>query len=149
MSDRIGAIASCSGLCLAMLLLSCGGSHSTVELTKPPEHAVLPLGTVEAPHVNDTLRGPWPMAGWALAESGVKSVDVYVDRNYVGSATLGGDRPDVRQAFSSFTDAGQAGWSYTLDSQKLPAGRHELVVQVRSAAGSTRDIGIVPVTVAK
>ena len=59
---------------------------------------VLPFGVMDAPRNGEGLRGTVPLVGWVLAESGIKQVIVYVDRNYAAFATLGRNRPDVARA---------------------------------------------------
>jgi hypothetical protein len=44
-----------------------------------------------------------------LAESGIKQVIVYVDRNYAATATLGRNRPDVARAYPAFSNRTDAG----------------------------------------
>ena len=109
----------------------------------------LPFGVIDRPHNGEGLRGTVNLAGWVLAESGIKQVMVYVDRNYAATATLGGSRPDVARAFAAFVHEPNAGWAANLDTSAYPAGAHELVVQATANNGATRDLGAIVVTFGK
>jgi hypothetical protein len=79
----------------------------------------------------------------------VEKVAIYVDRNFVTEATLGGPRPDVAKIFPGHPDSNAAGWSATLDTGQVTEGPHELTVQARSKAGATRDLGTINIVVAR
>src|SRR5215472_7787256 len=49
----------------------------------------LPFGVMDVPRNGEGLRGTVQLVGWALAESGIKQVIVYVDRHYAATAKLG------------------------------------------------------------
>lgn len=110
-------------------------------------YGMLPFGAVDNPHPGEALRGRYTLRGWALSESAVESVTVYVDRTLAGFATLGISRPDVQKVFPAFPDAANAGWQLDFDVTGIKAGAHELEIQARSKQGSTRDLGDVAVTV--
>lgn len=42
-----------------------------------------------------------------------------------------------------------SGWTATVDTAKLPEGKHEFVFQIRSAEGATKDLGPIEFTVAR
>lgn len=145
-------IGSCGLACLsvvaALISLSCGGPQSTAA-EQSTATSKLPFGYVESPHPGETVRGQWPVQGWALSESGVKTVDIFVDRAYVGTAQVGVSRPDVEKAYPNIKNAGVAGWTYTLDVSAVSPGAHELIVQARSNESRTRDLGTIPLTVSR
>lgn len=131
----------------ALVLASCGDTHpSTVE---SKVGGTLPFGYVESPRPGDVVRGQWPVQGWALADGGIAAVDVFVDRNYVGTAKLGIARPDVQKAYPNAKDSANAGWAFTLNGEVLNPGNHELVVQARSTENRTRDIGAIQIAVTR
>jgi hypothetical protein len=109
----------------------------------------LPFGVMDEPRSGEALRGTVELRGWALSEGGMKQVIVYVDRNYAATATLGISRPDVAQAYPAFSHGADAGWTASLDTSKLRAGTHEVVVQGTANNGATRDFGDVNVILAK
>jgi hypothetical protein len=90
------------------------------------------------------------MNGWAVHESGITKVCVYVDRRRVScTENVNGARPDVRAAWPAFAGSDKSGWQIQLDSAGLAPGEHVLVVQAVSKGGSVQDIGTLNVTVAK
>ena len=107
----------------------------------------LPFGAVDSPSLGAALRGRSTLRGWALSESKVESVAVYMDRTLAGFATLGVSRPDVQKAFPAFPDAAEAGWQLDFDVTGMKAGPHEVEIQARSKQGATRDLGALAVTV--
>jgi GH25 family lysozyme M1 (1,4-beta-N-acetylmuramidase) len=68
------------------------------------------------------------VVGWALNPSGVKEVDVLVDNNKVGTATLGDTRADVAEAYPQYLNS-TSGYHYTLNLSALCGGSHTLTVQ--------------------
>lgn len=132
-------------LWLAVLLLltaSCGS-------TSP--HAKLPNGTVDVPPLGRPagVKGMASFMGWATGENGISAVDIYVDRVYIVSAQLGLVRPDVAATFPNETDSRTSGWQASVDSSKIAAGPHELVVQATAKNGAKRDIGAYQIVVVK
>jgi hypothetical protein len=121
-------------------LAGCGNTDSK---------AKLPLGYLDAPKPEETIRGRYQVAGWALAESGIKDVSIYLDRGFIAQAAIGQNRPDLqRPPFSAFPNAGSSGFVYQWDTRAVTPGSHELLVQARTNDGATRDLGIASVTVA-
>ena len=92
----------------------------------------LPFGVMDEPRSGETLHGAAQVRGWALSESGIAQVRIYVDRNYVASATLGADRPDVVKAFPAFASHPDAGWAAVIDTS--PANSTDWLKSASSAA---------------
>lgn len=109
----------------------------------------LPFGVMDEPRSGEALRGTVQLRGWALSESGMAQILVYVDRNFAVAATLGGSRPDVAKAYPAFANRPDSGWVAILDTSKFPAGAHEVVVQGTGNNGATRDLGDINVTIVK
>jgi N-acetylmuramoyl-L-alanine amidase len=82
------------------------------------------------------------MGGWAIHESGIRSVEVYVDRRYLLSGNTGLNRPDVAQAFPAFKKEMISGWNALLDTTQVPPGPHELVARARAKDGAARDFSV-------
>ncbi len=103
------------------------------------------LGSLDVPKRGGTLQGATAIVGgWALAEDGVQRVAIYVDKQFVTFATLGGDRPDIAKAFPSFKDGAKSGWNVVLDLNPMLEGDHEMVVQIKSKGGSVHDLPATP-----
>ena len=93
MPDAISKHACFAGALLlcAVVCIGCGGRPAETGASA----SRLPFGVVDLPHSGETLRGTTRLGGWALSEDSIERVALYVDRNYVVAATLGGARPDV------------------------------------------------------
>ena len=102
------------------------------------------LGSVDIPRPGSTLRATITSGGWALAESGVERVAIYIDKQFLVYATLDGSRPDIAKAFPAFPNAAHAGWGAVIDLSQMTAGNHELTVQVKTKAGNIHDFPPVP-----
>jgi hypothetical protein len=126
-NSRFRAIA----LVLICFLLSCSDSKRT---------ATLPFGGVNSPGGGQKLQGAVEVIGWALADDGIDSVSLYVDRAFYAKASIGLPRADVAAAYPKATRGADSGWSATLDTAKFSSGWHELTVQAVSKAGTTRDL---------
>jgi hypothetical protein len=109
----------------------------------------LPFGGVNAPVSGQRITGKLDVSGWALSETGIESVSIYVDRSFVSSCSTGLPRPDVAKVYPSFGGSDVAGWAIELDSTKLSPNWHELTVQAKSKGGLTRDLASIPILVAR
>jgi N-acetylmuramoyl-L-alanine amidase len=101
------------------------------------------VGFLDAPKTGEKVRGSARFVGWAADESGIKEVAIYIDRQFVGTATLGLSRPDLLKAYSSFPDVGSAGFEFMWDSSTVPPGMHRVTAQARANNGATYDVGTV------
>ena len=129
-------------VCSALPVASCG-SPQEKKLGK------LPFGVMDGPRAGATFRGVALLSGWALSESGIQRVSVYIDRIYVMPAQIGGGRRDVAKAFPDIAVDERSGWSASLDSAALTPGVDEIVVQATANDGATRDLASINVNVAQ
>ncbi|MDP4088149.1 MAG: Ig-like domain-containing protein [Bacillota bacterium] len=67
--------------------------------------------------------------GWALNNTGIKAVNVYVDKVLNGTAAIGQSRPDVAKVFPQYPNGDTSGFSYTLDVNKIPPGIRSITVE--------------------
>jgi len=84
-----------------------------------------PFGFFETPIDGTTTAGSVPLTGWALDDTGVKSVKIYRQEGdallYVGDAvSVEGARPDVAAAYPGYPNKTKAGWGYMLLTNLLP-----------------------------
>ncbi|WP_238902752.1 Ig-like domain-containing protein [Clostridium sp. YIM B02506] len=94
---------------------------------------------IDDPISNNTINGNIKVRGWALNSSGIKEVKIYVNNSYVGSAALGKSRPDVKNAFPSYTDGDRSGYEYTIDTSSMAVGSKTIKVQAIGNDGSTQE----------
>jgi hypothetical protein len=76
-----------------------------------------------------------PVAGWALDDNGVQSVDILVDGSIVGRAVYGMSWQGVAARYPNFPDSALPGFGYLLDTSHYLNGLHTVQPQVRSRAG--------------
>jgi hypothetical protein len=100
------------------------------------DQAILPFGSLDSPPNGAVLSKVASVAGWALAEDGVQSVSVYLDRRYIQAATLGIARQDVKTAFPQFPEAANSGWQSSLNLSGIASGPHLIQVAIRTKAGA-------------
>jgi hypothetical protein len=110
-------------------------------LVAAPAAAQVPFGffdgIVGSPQ-NNGVSGVVPLAGWALDDSGVQRVEIYVDGRLSGQATLGFFRPGVAAGFPGFPDSDSAGWGFQLDTTHFLNGLHSVNPLVVSESGERR-----------
>jgi hypothetical protein len=92
-----------------------------------------PSVVVESPTAGSVVSGGITVNGWALdntapAGAAIRTVNVLVDNNLVGTATYGVSRPDVCVNLSPEPGCLYAGFSYPLDTSGLSVGPHTLTV---------------------
>ncbi|MCU0286291.1 MAG: Ig-like domain-containing protein [Acidobacteria bacterium] len=87
-----------------------------------------PFGSFEMPRYNTTVSGSIPISGWALDDTGIDRVQIYVEdirdapgqKLYIGDAVfVQGARPDVEAAYSHYPMNHKAGWGYMLLTNAL------------------------------
>jgi hypothetical protein len=131
-----------------VMLLLFSGMVSCKRYSREKSNLEPILGVVDLPAKGATVHGAAPIGGWAVADSGVQRVVLYVDKQFIAFAALGGDRPDIAKAFPVFSDAAKSGWSTVIDFSQMIEGDHELVMQVKTKAGNVHDFPPVPFKVA-
>lgn len=88
------------------------------------------------PILEGLLSGVVHFTGWALDWEGVADVRIFVDGEDFGSADRGLPRPGVSAQFPGYPDSAAPGWSFNLDSTRLPDGPHNLQVIVRDQSAA-------------
>ncbi|MCK5146593.1 T9SS type A sorting domain-containing protein [bacterium] len=104
----------------------------TVEL-QVHDQSSPPFGTFDIPMSGSTFSGSIPVAGWALDDIEVETVQIFkedaggANREYIGDALLiEGSRPDVAQAYPDYPRNYKAGWGYMLLTNFMPNGTYNL-----------------------
>jgi ADP-heptose:LPS heptosyltransferase/GT2 family glycosyltransferase len=75
------------------------------------------------------------ISGWALAETPVVAIAVFVDDELMGAAKYGLNRRDVAKAFPDRADALHAGYIYYCPSSSFRDGAHAVRVEAQAADG--------------
>ena len=97
-------------------------------LDLPAEGAMVPAGK------------PLQVAGWALDDSTVKEVRVYLDNRFKAKTSTNLERPDLAKPYPSYLHGtNMHGWNVEIDVPN-GAGPHTILVQVVDDGGATRDV---------
>ncbi len=104
-----------------------------------------PLAVVEQPLANSEVSGRVNVSGWAMDDTAVTNVDVYVDGVLAGNATYGGSRSDVGKDFPHAPVA--IGYGFLLDTSQYGNGAHTIEVRVLESSGNLAVLPHVPVSV--
>jgi len=136
---------SLPGIAIALLLLgvSCSGPGSSGGQKEKSSLEPI-LGALDVPAPGATMKGAMTVAGWAVAESGVQRVALYIDQRFAGFASVGGNRPDIAKAYATFPDAATSAWGAVVDLSPFTPGDHQIVMQVKTKAGNVHDFPAVP-----
>jgi hypothetical protein len=131
-------------LALALALtMACGGADL------PDAENELPIGFLDSPANGAVVPRQFRFAGWALDDSRVVRVDVYVDGRFRASAAPTVARPDVLKAFPKYAKSTPViGWEVTVDLGDAPGGR-AVLAQAVDDKGATRDIGSANISMAR
>ena len=111
----------------------------------PDPNNQLPFGVIDSPQSDKVVGREVEVSGWALDDTGVSEVRIYVDARYKMSAKLKIKRPDVTKVYPQYpVPDDMHGWWEVVDLGET-AGTHQILAQAIDANGSTRDIGSVTV----
>ena len=139
-----------AGLVIAVLTAGALGAGCR-QVSPPPDPAnELPFGVVDTPRNGELVGRTVDVAGWAMDDSAIAVVHVYVDAKYQTSAPLTLPRPDVSKANQTYVRADSKtpdvhGWQAWVDLGENP-GPHTIRAQAVDDRGATRDLGAVTVT---
>ncbi len=86
-----------------------------------------PLGDFVTPAEGAEVSSSVPVTGWAVDDSGVAGVKIYVENGgglqYIGDAVfVAGARDDIEAIYPNYPASYQAGWGYMLLTHFLPRG---------------------------
>jgi ADP-heptose:LPS heptosyltransferase/GT2 family glycosyltransferase len=97
------------------------------------------LLNIDAPEIVDgkaqrLIEGTFGINGWAIAKTGIASVEFELDGQKVGQAYYGVRREDVAKAFPAYgwENALLSGFAFSLPHRLLTEGRHQITVRVKT-----------------
>jgi SAM-dependent methyltransferase len=130
-----------------IIFVSMTAGWSCQRLPIPNPNNELPFGVVDGPQEGKVVGRAVEVSGWALDDTGVAEVRIYVDARYKMSAPLKIKRPDVTKVYPKYSvPEDMHGWWEVVDLGEA-AGRHHILAQAIDESGATRDIGSVNVEV--
>jgi hypothetical protein len=84
---------------------------------------------IEEPVNGSTVSGVGNIRGWALGDSSIVSVELYIDGRYIADIPYGGTRNDVRDAYPARTESGESGYSMAFAWGLLAPGPHKIRIR--------------------
>lgn len=111
----------------------------------PPVDISTPVATLDTPVSNQQLSGTFNLSGWALDDTAVAKVEVYVDGTVAGTATYGTSRPDVAQGWPNAPQ--NVGFTFSLNTATFPNGNHTIQIRATDTNGNVAVLPNVPVTI--
>ena len=137
MSPRWKAILCAAGIGAAALA---GCRKSQVKHPPAASETALhpPFGYVDTPRENEAVTSGSRGYGWALDDSGVRSVTASLDGGPAVKADFGQGSPAVKGAYPTFPDSARAGFVFELPS--AAAGPHLLVVTITGKDGGKTEL---------
>ncbi len=116
------------------------GTTQTIERTIKIEK--LPsISCLDEPTNNFTVKsGKLKIRGWALANSGVKEVRVYVDGKDLGTVPYGTSRADVNKVYPGYSSGNNPGFDGTINLGGMPAGTKNLTIKITANDGTVQNI---------
>ena len=114
------------------------GTTQTIDRTIKVEK-LLSRSSLDEPTSNTTVAsGQLKVRGWALADSGIKEVRVYVDSIDLGTITYGTTRTDVNKAYPGYSSGNNAGFEGIVDISSVSTGNKKLTVKITANDGTTQ-----------
>ena len=95
----------------------------------------IPFGFLDRPSPDETISGTFDVIGWALDDSPIDRVEIYLDGEYIGDAIYGDPRPDVANDYPGRDGAPNFGYSFQLDTTLYDNGLHTLYALAFSSSG--------------
>jgi GT2 family glycosyltransferase len=80
------------------------------------------------------------VSGWAMAPSGIRSIEPFIDGEPRGRIDYGALRPDIGKRRRQYPNADHCGFSGSIPMHGLEPGNHELVVRITSHEGKTLEL---------
>ncbi|MEG2353340.1 MAG: N-acetylmuramoyl-L-alanine amidase [Clostridium sp.] len=84
---------------------------------------------IEYPEYDSQHNGDIAVSGWALNQSGVDKINIYIDGTKVGEAEIGFQRYDVDRAYPGYKNGEHSGFNYVIDSSDISNGIHTIKVE--------------------
>ena len=85
--------------------------------------------TLEEPVDSGIASGISNIRGWAISDTGVEKIELFVNGRYVSDIPYGGQRLDVESAYPNVPDSIHSGFGQTFNYGELGSGSHEITVR--------------------
>ena len=97
--------------------------------------------SLDEPNANEKITSnSLKISGWALADSGIKEVRVYIDGTDLGTIPYGKSRPDVNNVYPGYSSGNNAGFGGTINISNIAAGNKKVSVKITANDGTIQII---------
>ncbi|WP_304969745.1 N-acetylmuramoyl-L-alanine amidase, partial [Romboutsia ilealis] len=97
--------------------------------------------TLDEPVTNEKVTSDkLKIRGWALANSGIKEVRVYVDGKDLGTVPYGTSRADVNKVYPGYSSGNNPGFDGTINLGGMPTGTKNLTIKITANDGTVQNI---------
>jgi hypothetical protein len=133
---------------LALLLLPLGLAVACGRSSRPESDNELPFGWMDAPAPGAVLSpdSRLTVSGWALDDSQVVGIRIYVDNRLRVTTRIIEARPDLSKPYPGYMKGTDVHGFRTVLDQPLTPGSHTIMAQAIDDGGATRDLTTVTVT---
>ena len=91
---------------------------------------------IEAPADGGVVSGVSVVRGWAIASSGIATVEMFVNGRHHSDIPIGGKRIDIKDTYPAVTDSLRSGFSSpAFNFNSLGAGEHTISIRATSSNG--------------
>ena len=97
---------------------------------------------LEEPVASDIHTGIGNLRGWAVADSGIEKIEIWIDGVYQFDVPYGGERRDVGAAFPGVENSNLSGFSMAFSYSTLTAGSHVIRAVAHDYLGFTRESAV-------
>lgn len=94
---------------------------------------------LEEPSSQFTSNGIANLRGWAVGQSAIKKIELFIDGQYSSDVPFGGARFDVGNIYPEYPNSSKSGFSMAFSYSDLSEGNHTALVRVHDAKGRTQD----------
>lgn len=91
--------------------------------------------SLEQPSNNQVASGVSNIQGWAVADSGINRVEIYIDNILQGNSPYGSERTDVGAAHPTRPNSTNSGFALTINWSALNEGPHTVVARAYDNLG--------------
>jgi predicted amidohydrolase YtcJ len=113
------------------------GNEALCPTTPTPttDSDTIPFGYVDGPAPGESISGTFNVYGWALDDTPIERVEIYLDDQYIGDAVYGDPRPDVANDYPGREGAPNFGYSFQLDTTLYENDPHILSALAFDSSG--------------
>ncbi len=95
--------------------------------------------TLEEPISNSTYSGVSNIRGWAIAPSGIEHIELFIDGTFLTNIPSGGSRKDVGDAYPTYPNSDQSGFSMAFNYSNLTKDQHTIAIRAIDNNGDSKE----------